>query len=133
MIWEMSLPAGKLCSSYSSECVALKTAMEWINGIGEDTGIPALAVLICTDSLSLVSALQNNNWKDKDPWLKTIKHLLRQTETNITLLWIPSHCDIPGNERADELAKLGSALNQDNVPITHRIIKAKIKNKKWTV
>ena len=47
------------------------------------------------------------------------------------LLWIPSHCDIPGNERADALAKEGSELNQDNTPVTHKIVKSKIKARKW--
>ena len=49
----------------------------------------------------------------------------------ITLLWIPSYCDIPGNEQADELAKKGSMKNQENIPVTHSILKAKIKGKKW--
>ena len=27
---------------------------------------------------------------------------------NVTIRWVPGHFDVPGNERADELAKIGS-------------------------
>ncbi len=37
--------------------------------------------------------------------MKEIKEELHEMRTEVTLLWIPSHCDIEGNERADELAR----------------------------
>ena len=46
-----------------------------------------------------------------------------------TLLWVPSHCNIEGNDRADELAELGTKLNQTGVPVTDKIVKARIKGK----
>ena len=48
-------------------------------------------------------------------------------------MWIPSHCGIDGNEKADELAKQGSELEQSEIPVTHAIVKAKIKSRKWTI
>jgi len=53
--------------------------------------------------------------------------------TRIRMLWIPSHIDIDGNERADALARIGSSMNQANVPVTQNIVRAKIKARKWTV
>ena len=32
------------------------------------------------------------------------------------LQWVPAHCDLPGNERADALAKEASELPQQDVP-----------------
>ena len=49
------------------------------------------------------------------------------------LLWIPSDCDVVGNEKADELARLGTEMDQDNTFITHKIVKAKIMNQKWRI
>ena len=49
------------------------------------------------------------------------------------MLWIPSHVDIPGNEIADELAGLGSAMDQSKIPVTQNIIKARIKCRKWNI
>ena len=57
------------------------------------------------------------------------KKLLLNTADEVTVLWIPSHCDIPGNDKADA----GSELNQDNTPVTHQIVKSKIKARKWSI
>ena len=46
-----------MCSSYDGECVAMKTALEWI----EDHNKDDLVYAIFTDSLSLISALKANN------------------------------------------------------------------------
>ena len=123
---EASYPAGSLCSSYTGECVAMLRALEWLQ-------MNPMVSLICTDSLSLQSALAENNWKDRDPWLKKIKEVLFELKEPVTLLWIPSHCDIPGNEKADELAKVGGEFDQDAIPVTHQIVRSKIKSRKWVV
>jgi ribonuclease HI len=126
VLYEASFPAGKWCSSYTGECVAALKALEWIRDNPADC-------LICTDSLSLQQAIATNDWKDRDPWLKRIKNMLLQIESKVTFLWVPSHCDIYGNNKADELAKRGTESNQDGIPVTHAIVKAKIKGRKWQV
>jgi len=63
---QTSFAAGKYCSSYSGECVAMLRTVEWLLEHPQTS-------TICTDSLSLHSALASNDWKDKDPWLKQIK------------------------------------------------------------
>ena len=123
---EASYPAGSFCSSYTGECVALLRALEWLQQNGGSS-------LICTDSLSLHAALEQNDWRDRDPWLKQIKQIIFNIEEPITLLWIPSHCGIVGNERVDELAKSGCELDQSMIPVTHQIVKAKIKGRKWEI
>ena len=83
--------------------------------------------------MSLAQALDNGSWKDSDPWIKLIKDELHVVIPKVILLWIPSHCDVDGNERADELARKGAEMSQENIFVTHKIVKAKIKNKKWTI
>ena len=120
VLMEEEAPAGKFCSSFSGECVALLRALEWIRGNQETFH----RILIITDSKSLTEALRSNNWKDKDHWIKRIKSMLLTITAKVTLLWIPSHCDVEGNERADELAKGGSEKDQEDVHITAAIVKA---------
>jgi ribonuclease HI len=47
----------------------------------------------------------------KNPKTQTIRKMLDQEGPRITLLWIPSHKGIPGNEKADQAAK--EALDED--------------------
>ena len=100
-----------MCSSYTGECVALLEALEWITITAISEHRP-IKVLICSDSKSMAMSLQKNHWKDDDPWLKRIKEKIHQMQSEMTLLWIPSHCDINGNEIADELAKDGTTMDQ---------------------
>ena len=131
VVAEKSFPAGVLCSSYTGECVAMLEAIKWTQEMQSE--MDTLKVLICTDSRSLADALNRNHWKDDDPWLKQIKDLVYGLRAEVTLLWIPSHCDTDGNEKADELAKLGTEMDQSSTPVSHKIVKAKIKNRKWTI
>ena len=98
--------------------------MEWIQQQEQIRGGP-LNILVRSDSMSLVQVLKSNNWKYGDTWLKQIKQVLYNLNSITTLLWISSHCDIPGNEQADELEKKGSMKNQENIPVTHSILKGK--------
>ena len=69
----------------------------------------------------MAMSLQKNHWKDDDPWLKRIKEKIHQMQSEMTLLWIPSHCDINGNEIVDVLAKDGTIMEQSRTIVTHQI------------
>ena len=126
---EVSKPAGRLCSSYDGECVAMEVATSWIND-QESTG---LHYLILTDSESLVEALDSNKWRDKHEWLKRVKMNLIEATERITICWIPSHCGTDGNERADALANRGAGEAQEDAPVTYSIVRAKVRRKKWKI
>ena len=127
VLWEESFPAGEICSSYTGECVAALKALEWIGEMRHRE------CLIVTDSKSLQEALRKNNWRDTDPWMKKVKKTLFELDSSITLLWIPSHIGIHGNDRADALAAAGTLLEQQHIPVTPAIVKAKIKAQKWKI
>ena len=55
-----SFPAGKLCSSYTGECVAFLRELEWLQE-------RRLSSLVCTDSLLLHSALAKTTGKIEIP------------------------------------------------------------------
>ena len=129
VLYEKSLPAGKWCPSYDGEAVAMLDATRWVSEEGED----GRHHVILTDSKSLVDALRKDSWRDKHEWLSKIKTAISKIAGRLTIMWIPSHCDTDGNERADQLAKDGSKLPQDNTPVTFNIMKAKIKARKWKI
>lgn len=131
-ITTMCEPAGTYCSSYSGECMALLHTLKWI-ARSEIEWKEGKSILICTDSRSLTDALKQGNWKDTDHWLRESKRTLIGIKSQITLMWIPSHVDIPGNEKADELASIGTTMDQEGIPVSHKIIKAKIKRQGWSI
>jgi hypothetical protein len=50
-------------------------------------------------------------------------------QKQLQLQWIPSHCKIPGNEKADALAKLGSKKKSSSSGVPYHSAKSWIKKK----
>lgn len=70
--------------------------------------------VIFSDSKSVLVAVANNN--PNHPWVTRIRNILQGKKGNIELCWVPAHVNIFGNEKADDLAKIGATL-QDPLDI----------------
>lgn len=94
------------CSVYVAELAAIYCALGFIEAL------PPAHYFIFSDSLSSLKALRS---------MKVVKHssyfLLKIQEAmstlvgnqyKLTFVWVPSHCDISGNDEADSLAKKGA-------------------------
>ena len=118
---ELRQPAGALCSSYRAELVALRSACQYLLEHPTHLEDP---VIFCTDSQSALAALREGPASQTSPleieiW-EALVRLQRAHTQQIYLQWVPSHCDIPGNERADSVAKDAAALPQEAVPVDVR-------------
>jgi hypothetical protein len=73
-------------------------------------------IVIITDSLSTIMVAESRK-PTMNPKTQTIRKMLDHAGPRITLLWVPSHKGIPGNEKADQAAK--KALDE-NISTTER-------------
>ena len=68
-------------------------------------------VALFTDSLSSLQSIQAGHSNNRPILLNNILKLitlLNNNNTEISLVWVPSHVGLDGNEKADQLAKEGS-------------------------
>ena len=83
--------------------------------------------VILTDSKAALQSLTSNTPDQQIHQLLKDLQLLPH-EYTVVLQWIPAHCGIPGNERADRLAKSGSKQPQAMSTSTYQEAKTLLRN-----
>lgn len=111
-------PTGKYCTNYKAEIEALILAANTIcSRVDQNT-----QVVFLTDALSVLQAYNGSQLPQLEKALYNIKCL------RTVLQWVPAHCGIAGNERADKMAKMGARDDQPDNPVclaeSNTIIKA---------
>jgi RNase H len=89
-------------SVFTAELRAIRQAIEHISD-------PEQKQLIITDSLSVLTALGNRNNRSTE--IENLSRKIRARRHNTTLLWVPGHNGIDGNEKADLEAKSALELH----------------------
>ena len=116
----------------TAELKAIDIALQSINKRAiREPGLKSKPIVICTDSLSAIEAIESNSKNISRPDLvqKINKRTnLLKTDHSITLdiLWIPSHVGLKGNEMADRLAK--AALSRQELDINIGLGKSELLN-----
>ena len=79
-----------------------------------------------SDALSVLQALKNSRCKEQNHLTSALVALGARVE-KVVIQWIPAHCGIRGNEKADILAKDGAQKEQANNLVSYDEIKTIIK------
>ena len=120
-------------SNFEAEAEAIDTSLKHISKTFSQKTKPENNTVIFSDAKSVLQALDSgklDNTSIKN-LTKSIDSFLTDHDVELTLQWIPGHANIPGNERADKLAKQGASLPQTDVPTSLETAKQQIRcNKK---
>ena len=127
---ELSGACGEHASNYDAEIAAIETALDYIKTFFHTFPLRNQSIVIFTDSLSALQGLEN------DPTVKEeFRHILKHTHeikvtygVEIVMQWIPGHSNIPGNDKADTLAKEGSRHEQPHTQTTLQTAKQIIRS-----
>ncbi len=99
---------GSELTSCEDEKAAVLLALDW-----SKANCPTERILTCSDSQSLLKAIQNGVHETQSIRQRLLTIDNRKGPT--TLIWVPGHKGIPGNEPTDELAK-AAATTTDTPP-----------------
>ena len=100
---EKAIASGARCSNYKAEAEAIKEALVMLDNHATQES----KVVILSDAKSVLQTLDNPHSTDLNSLLQKIVETRKNTQTLI-LQWIPGHCNVMENERADTLARTGS-------------------------
>ena len=113
-----ALPTGMNCTNYRAEVEALVHAANLMRDTTDVQG----QVVFLTDARSVLEAATAGKLPNLQRALSNI------TCFRLVLQWIPSHCDVAGNEEADKLAKLGAEKEQEENSVSYTEMKTVIKS-----
>ena len=123
---------GANTTNYDGEIEAIYTALKnlfiWLRYCNN--------IVILSDSKAAIQAIASTNCPKMEK-IKEIHNMIKQIQAlkkNIVLQWIPAHCGVCGNERADFLAKKGAKTlqktsNKFSYESIKQVIKMKVNNK----
>ena len=119
----LTFATGIHSTNYKSEAVAIEKAATHI----ANKQLPPQNIVFLTDASSVVEALKRNRDKELNDLSQAI-HKLSENH-KVVIQWIPSHCGLYGNEKADALAKEASRSEQTDEATSYEEEKTLIKRK----
>ena len=127
-IQEHKIPLPKGTTSFVAEVQAISKAIQILENISPHFPfhptlplVPGSTIHIYTDSLACLLGLRNPlNTKDKHVFLNLVKRI-STIKFPVIFCHVPSHVNVVGNERADDLANQ-AALVTNNLPLEKRDI-----------
>ena len=127
---EIADPCGANCSNFEAEALAIIAALNKIEEKFDENPNLLSKTVIFTDAKSVIQSLDSDRPKANviQDLSKVLDSFISKFEQEVIIQWIPSHCQIDGNERADALAKKGASKEQPERPVSQETCRQIIRN-----
>ena len=126
----ISKPSGEHATNYIAEALAILWSLKiFLRRILEGTTKPT-GLVIFSDAESVLETIRSFNGTGAKAIADIVEfsdELERVHNCPVTLQWIPAHIGVPGNERADRLAKAAAELEQPDNPVSYSEVRTLIK------
>jgi len=99
----------------TGQMAAIKMALENVCQLEQTTTHRPYAIF--TDSLSTIDYLASSRSRMRPNLLSNMIDLLHNVNSQITVVWVTSQVGITGNERADQLANMGSKRQHIDIDV----------------
>ena len=123
----LSFSTSPIASSFTAESFALKQGLDWCTS--HFMTCKFQSVLFLTDSQSALPIFSSAPSYLQRESLWNVWSLASSLSNNTTLCfqWVSGHADLPGNEKADLLAKAGASLPTDAITCLLHPVVAKVR------
>jgi len=104
---EVEIRISDKTSIITGELIAIYTALQFL----QTTDITKKEIVILTDSLTAIRLIADTKYSQNNietEILQLMETLENQQKLDISIIWVPGHAGITGNERADRVAKTAS-------------------------
>jgi ribonuclease HI len=129
LLFEEASPMSLNASAFDAEVAAIAHAAKKIAD-SQDLPLQKTKFVIFCDSISAIQYItQAANMHSDSLLFKKSLECIKEQNRQLELQWIPSHCDLLGNDKADLLAKKGTKMPPlPNGSMSFNTVKKKIKS-----